>query len=87
MLILQFIDEYLVPSYDLEYCSLPKTVLTGTIQIVKDNGDPCTANEDVSLVNLWPNSLFKQVEVYVNGVQVQDQSTATYGNFCCILQL
>lgn len=82
MLILQFIDEYLVPSYDLEYCSLPKTVLTGTIQILKDNGDPCTATEDVSLVNLWPNSLFKQVEVYVNGVQVQDQSTATYGNFC-----
>ena len=62
--------EFVVPSYALEYYDLSKTVLTGTIQIVKDDGTACGSGEDVSLVNLWPNSLFKQVEVYVNGTQV-----------------
>ena len=54
--------EFVIPSYALEYYDLTKTRLTGTVQIVKEDGSDCDSSDDLSLINLFPTSLFKQVE-------------------------
>ena len=59
------------------------TKLSGCFSVVKidTNGKeiPALDADDFSVINLTGNSLFKQVECYVNNVQVMDQSTGTYG--------
>ena len=54
-----------------EYIDLSKTILTVTGKIVKDNEAVLVANQtDVAPVNNFLHSLFKQVDVYLNGKQV-----------------
>ena len=61
---------FLVTGTD-EYIDLSKTILTVTGKIVKDNEAVLDANQaDVAPVNNFLHSLFKQVDVYLNGKQV-----------------
>ena len=61
---------FLVTGID-EYIDLSKTILTVTGKIVKDNEAVLDANQtDVAPVNNFLHSLFKQVDVYLNGKQV-----------------
>jgi len=61
------------------YTYLPLTRLQGTVRIVKaaDSSD-LTDADTVSICNLFPHSLFKQIEIEVEGKQVNDISTSTY---------
>ena len=62
---------FLVTGTD-EYIDLSKTILTVTGKIVKDSGEALDgANQaNVAPVNNFLHSLFKQVDVYLNGKQV-----------------
>ena len=61
---------FLVTGTD-EYIDLSKTILTVTGKIVKDNESVLDASQtDVAPVNNFLHSLFKQVDVYLNGKQV-----------------
>ena len=60
------------------YLYLPLTRLYGTVRVVKLNGDELTTADETSVCNLFPQSLFKQMEIEVEGVQVNDISTSTY---------
>ena len=71
--------DFLIPSDGNEFTALPFTRLHGEIEVVKSDGTPLTATELNAPVNLFPQSLFRQIEVYVNGKQVADLSTPTYG--------
>lgn len=47
---------------------LPYTRLEGCLEIVKTDGTPYAGNaDDFSVCNMFPNSIFKQVECQVNG--------------------
>ena len=75
--------EFHMKTSDKSYIFMPVTRIHGGFQIMKlnDNGEEVVAigSDDYSTINLTSNSLFKQVEVYVNNTQVMDQATATYG--------
>ena len=63
---------FLVTGTD-EYIDLSKTILTVTGKIVKENNDAVldgAQQADVAPVNNFLHSLFKQVDVYLNGKQV-----------------
>ena len=62
---------FLVTGTD-EYIDLSKTILTVTGKIVKDNESVLAGADqaDVAPVNNFLHSLFKQVDVYLNGKQV-----------------
>ena len=62
---------FLVTGTD-EYIDLSKTILTVTGKIVKDNESVLDGSNqtDVAPVNNFLHSLFKQVDVYLNGKQV-----------------
>ncbi len=60
------------------YIHLPLTRLEGEIEIVKNDGTAFVAADAVSVVNLFPQSIFKQVECEINGTEVCDLSTPTY---------
>ena len=70
--------EFLIPSDGNEFTAMPLTRLHGEIEIVKADGTVVTDTELNAPVNLLPQSLFRQIELYVNGKQVADLSTATY---------
>ena len=62
--------DFMVTGTD-EYIDLSKTILTVTGKIVKDGDSVLDANQtDVAPVNNFLHSLFKQVDVYLNGKQV-----------------
>ena len=72
--------EFVIPSHSHnEYTYLPLTRLIGEVAIYNATDTKLAAGADVSFCNLFPSSLFKQVEVEINGIQVNDVSTATYG--------
>lgn len=60
------------------YIYLPMTRLFGCIQVVKLDGGALTDLESTSVCNLFPQSLFKQMEVEVEGTQLNDISSSTY---------
>lgn len=59
------------------YLDLTKTMLFIKLKITKANGGNLTADEKIAPVNNFLQSLFKQVDVFLNGIQVT-QSTGTY---------
>jgi hypothetical protein len=71
--------DFLIASDGNDYTAMSLTRLHGTIQVTKPDGSTITDTELNSTVNLLPQSLFRQVECYVNGFQVVDLSTPTYG--------
>ncbi|XP_020899945.2 uncharacterized protein F54H12.2, partial [Exaiptasia diaphana] len=59
------------------YLDLAKTLLTLRLKVTKADGANLTSKEKVAPVNLFLQSLFKQVDVFLNGTLVT-QSTGTY---------
>jgi hypothetical protein len=78
--------QFHINSADDEYLLMPATRLEGTVQIVKigDEGaeENCAATDDYSVVNLFPISLFKQIELSINGTETVDQSSSTFPYKC-----
>ena len=70
--------DFLIPSDGNEFTAMPLTRLHGQIEVLKSDGSAVTDTELNAPVNLFPQSLFRQIEVYVNGKQVSDLSTPTY---------
>lgn len=69
---------FIVPSEGNDYTYLPYTRLEGEISVTATDGSAVTDTIANSLVNLWPQTLFSQIECEVNGVSVNDLSSATY---------
>ena len=59
--------EFKINSQGKEYCMLPYTRLEGCLEIYKTDGTSFTSGDDYSVCNMFPNSIFKQVECQVNG--------------------
>ena len=70
--------EFELPADNNDYTSLPFTTLEGCVEIQKLDGTALTATEKTSVVNLFPHSLFRQCEVYLNDILVSDISSPTY---------
>ena len=71
--------EFNITSDGKHYLLLPQTRLYGTLQVLLANGNKPADGAQVGLVNLFPSSLFKQIEIELNGVQVSDASSSCYG--------
>lgn len=71
--------EFQVPSDSTHFLYLPLTRLNGTVRVVKSSdGTDFADTDNISVCNLFPQSLFKQIEVEINGKNVSDVSTSTY---------
>jgi hypothetical protein len=71
--------EFLIPSDSSDFTQLNLTRLYGEIDITKADGTTqLTAADKISVVNLFPQSLWKQIECSINGTQICDLSTPTY---------
>lgn len=70
--------DFIIPSDGNEFTAMPLTRLHGEIEIVKNDGTAVTNTELNAPVNLLPQTLFRQIELYVNGKQIADLSTPTY---------
>ena len=68
--------EFIIPRD--EECSiiLDQTRLIGHFVVKTDNDENVTSADNVFLVNNFASNLFSQVEIYINGIQVCDLSTA-----------
>lgn len=70
--------EFVIPSENHEYTYLPLTRLEGQLQILKTDGTLLGDGDGVIPTNLISNTVFRQIEVELNGVQVADLSSPTY---------
>lgn len=70
--------EIRIPSADNAYTALPLTKLHLCLEVQKEDGSALTDTEVNSVVNLFPHSIFRQIELYVNETQINDLSTPTY---------
>ena len=70
--------EFILPKDNESWTLLPLTRLEGVIKLKKKDDSVFGATDIVSPVNLFPQSIFKQVECELNGIQVCDLSTPTY---------
>ena len=68
--------EFLVPCDNVCSFILSQTRLSGHFVVTNDDGDFVTAESKAVLVNHFAACLFSQVEVYLNGVQIADLSSA-----------
>ena len=68
--------EYQIVGTD-NYLDLAKTMLLVRLKITKANGANLTDKEKIAPSNLFLQSLFKQADVYLNGILIT-QSTGTY---------
>lgn len=60
------------------FIHLPLTRLEGEVEITNADGTAVAEADKCTVVNLFPQSLFKQVECEINGTEVCDLSTPTY---------
>jgi len=72
------IFEFLIPSENHEYTMLPLTRLEGQLQISRADNVALGDADVVIPVNSIANTIFSQIEVELNGVQVADLSSPTY---------
>lgn len=70
--------EFIIPRDPDSYMYMPFTRLEGTVEVKKEDGTNLAAADNISVVNLFTQSLFKQVECEINGTQVCDISTPSY---------
>lgn len=70
--------EFIIPQEGNDYTFLPMTRLEGEVTITKKDGSALTDTDKNSIVNLFPSTLFRQVECEINGTQICDLSTPTY---------
>jgi len=70
--------EIIMPNDSNEYIQLDSMRLYGECEVVKGTGAALTDTDIVSVVNNFPQTLFRQVEVYLNNQCINDLSTPTY---------
>jgi hypothetical protein len=70
--------EFIVVKDPDHFIHLPLTRLEGELEIVKADGTAVTAEDKCTVANLFPQTIFKQVECELNGTEVCDLSTPTY---------
>jgi len=72
--------EFIIPNDSYEYIPMTELYLHGIFRIVKADGtDLGEADKDKwTLANNFPQTLFKQVEVSINGQCINDLSTSLY---------
>ena len=71
--------EFIIPSESNEYLMLDKTTIYGEVEVVKANDGDLADADLVTTINNFPQTLFSLIKVYLNGVCINDISTATYG--------
>ena len=59
--------DFRISSQNKEYFYMAPTRLEGCLEIVREDGQAITSADDLSVCNMYPNSIFKQVECQVNG--------------------
>ena len=67
-----------VESNDSTFFQLHKTRLVGRLRVVKGEDTKLTAADRVKICNYLPHSLFKQYELYLQHVNSQDISSASF---------
>jgi len=72
--------EFIVNNDSTDFIQLDSTYLIGEVEVVSKADNTILKNTDksTSIVNNFPQTLFKQMELYLNGVCVSDLSTPTY---------
>ena len=71
--------EFIIPNDSNEYIQLDQTTLYGEVEVVKSADGAAIVDADiVSVVNNFPQAIFRQVELYLNNTCVSDLSTPTY---------
>lgn len=70
--------EFVIPSDSTDFTQLNLTRLSGTVEITKADGSALADADKVSIVNLFPQSLWKQIECSIKDTQIVDLSTPTY---------
>jgi len=72
--------EFYIPGDGKHYLILPQTRLYGKIQILKHDNTKIDATDNkIGIVNLCPSSLFKQIEIEINGKKISDATSSMYG--------
>ena len=59
--------DYRISSQNKEYLYMPQTRLEGCLEIEREDGEEFEAEDDFSVCNMFPNSIFKQVECKLMG--------------------
>ena len=70
--------EFSMPADNSDFTILPFTTLDGCVEVQKIDGTALTDTEKTTIVNLFPHTLFRQVEVYLNEKLISDITTPTY---------
>ena len=70
--------EFVMANDSNEYTIMDGITIYGECEVLKADGTKIVAADKVSCVNLMPQALFKQMEVYLNGQCINDLSTPTY---------
>jgi len=70
--------EFVIPQDGNDYCYLPLTRLEGCLEVVKTDGTVVGDTELNAFANLFPSTIFRQVECEINNTQICDLSTPTY---------
>jgi len=70
--------EFLIPRDPDHFICLPLTRLEGVLSVTKPDGTAIADDSKLAIVNLFTQSIFKQVECELNGTEVCDLSTPTY---------
>ncbi len=66
--------EFRITTSDSEFLFAPLTRLGGSIKVVRNDGEPLTDTDVVSVVNLPIDSLFQSIVVELNNVKLEDTS-------------
>lgn len=70
--------EFIITSDSTDFTALNQTRLEGEVEITKPDGNAIGDGDKISICNLFPQSLFKQIECSIKGFQINDLSTPTY---------
>ena len=68
--------EFFIPGSGEDYLDLANTMLQVQAKVTRANGNNLDAAEPVGPVNNWLQSLFSQVDLYLNGVLVTSSSNS-----------
>ena len=70
--------EFHMPNESNEYTKLDSLRLYGEVEVIKADNTAVAIADEITVLNNFPQTLFKQIEVSLNNVCVNDLSTNTY---------
>lgn len=70
--------EIIIPNESHEYIQTNSMTLHGVIKVTKAAGSNVVAADKISIVNNMCQAIFSQINVYLNGVCVNDQANSQY---------